>query len=241
MKVLLADDHALFLEGLQNLLAARGVEVAGVARDGFEALEKARRLRPDVVLMDIHMPRCDGLEATRLIRAELPGVQVVILSSSAEDAQLFEAIKSGASGYLLKSLDAEEFFALLDGLARGEAPMSRDLAAKILAEFAQQANRAAAPAAPPAIPPAADRAADRAAEGESVDALTERQVEVLQRIVQGDTNPEIADALFITERTVKYHIREILQKLHLRNRAQMVAWAMRSGLVDPEPPGADVP
>lgn len=233
MKVLLADDHALFLEGLQNLLAARGIEVVGVARDGFEALEQARRLRPDVVLMDIHMPRCDGLEATRLIRSELPGVQVVILSSSAEDAQLFEAIKLGASGYLLKSLDAEQFFALLDGLERGEPPMSRELAARILAEFAQQANRAAAPATPPA--------AGKDVEGEPVDALTGRQIEVLQRIVQGDTNQEIADALVITERTVKYHIREILQKLHLRNRAQVVAWAMRSGLVDPEQPGPQSP
>jgi two-component system NarL family response regulator len=231
MKVLLADDHPLFLEGLQNLLAARGIEVAGVARDGFEALEQARRLRPDVVLMDIHMPRCNGLEATRLIRSELPDVQVVILSSSAEDAQLFEAIKLGASGYLLKSLDGEEFFTLLDGLERGEAPMSRDLAARILAEFAQQANRAAAPPTPPAT--------DKASGSESIDALTERQIEVLQRIVQGDTNQEIADALVITERTVKYHIREILQKLHLRNRAQVVAWAMRSGLVDPEHPGAE--
>jgi DNA-binding NarL/FixJ family response regulator len=164
--------------------------------------------------MDIQMPRCDGLEATRLIKQELPEIQIVILTMSADDQHLFEAIKAGACGYLLKSLDAEQFFDLFAGLARGEAPMTRDLAAKILTEFAQQARRP-----PPSPLPTTEP-----------DSLTERQLEVLRLMAQGYTNQEIAAVLFITERTVKYHTREILQKLHLRNRAQVIAYAAHSGL-----------
>jgi DNA-binding NarL/FixJ family response regulator len=213
--VLLVDDHPLFLEGLQNLLTARSIEVVGTAQDGREALTQARISRPDVVLMDIHMPRCDGLEATRLIKREMPAVQIVILTMSAEDQYLFEAIKGGASGYLLKSLHADQFFELLSGLARGEAPMTRDLAARILSEFAQQA-RADSP--PPSLE-------------EGPDSLTKRQIEVLQLMAQGQTNQEIADRMCITERTVKHHISEILQKLHLRNRVQVVAYAVRTGMI----------
>jgi two-component system NarL family response regulator len=215
MKILLVDDHPLFLEGVRNLLLAHDIEVVGVAHDGYEAIEQAQRLQPDVVLMDIHMPRCDGLEATRLLKSAMPEVHIVMLTMSAEDEHLFQAIKNGASGYLLKNLQAAQFIELLAGLERGEVPMPRDLASRILHEFAQQARQSSEPAA----------------QKEAVDPLSERQVEVLQLIAQGKTNQEIGDALFITERTVKYHIREILQKLHLRNRAQMVAYAMRSGLV----------
>lgn len=222
MKVLLVDDHPLFLEGLQNLLKSRAIEVIGTAQDGLEALAQTRRLHPDVVLMDIHMPRCNGIEATRLIKQEMPHVQIVMLTMSADDQHLFEAIKGGASGYLLKSLNADQFFELLSGLARGEAAMTRDLAAKILTEFANQSR-------PPAATPTS-AAPTNAATEESPDPITDRQIEVLQRIVQGQTNQEIADDLFITERTVKYHISEILQKLHLRNRAQMVAYALRTGI-----------
>lgn len=218
MKALLVDDHPLFLEGLRNLLDVRAIEVVGTAQDGLEALAQARRLQPDVILMDLHMPKCDGLEATRLIKTEMPNIHIVMLTMSVDDQHLFDAIKAGASGYLLKSLHADQFFEMLAGLERGEAPMTRDLAMKILSEFAQQSR--------PILPPVAVEA-----QGER---LTERQLEVLQRIVQGETNQEIADALFITERTVKYHIREILQKLHLRNRAQMVAYAVRSGIGDEE-------
>jgi two-component system NarL family response regulator len=228
MKVLLVDDHPLFLEGLQNLLRTRAIDVVGTAQDGLEALAKTRQLRPDVVLMDIHMPRCNGLEATRLIKQEMPDIQIVMLTMSADDQHLFEAIKSGATGYLLKSLDADQFFELLLGLARGEAPMTRDLAAKILTEFAQQARQSTSSTTNSAISP------NSATSDESPDRISERQIEVLQRIVQGQTNQEIADELFITERTVKYHIREILQKLHLRNRAQIVAYAVRTGMVSAE-------
>lgn len=215
MKVLLVDDHPLFLEGLRNLLIARSVDVVGTAHDGLEALAQTRALRPDVVLMDIQMPRCNGLEATRLIKTEMPTVKIVMLTVSADDEDLFEAIKSGASGYLLKSLEADRFFDLLSGVARGEAPMSRDLAARVLAEFAHQAQKAEA-------------AAEAA---EEPDTLTSRQIEVLQLVAQGLTNKEIAASLVITERTVKYHMSEILQKLHLQNRAQVIAYAVRTGLV----------
>jgi DNA-binding NarL/FixJ family response regulator len=216
MKILLVDDHALFLEGLQNLLTARGLAVVGTARDGLEALAQARALRPDVILMDIRMPRCDGLAATRLIKAEMPEVKIVMLTMSEQDDDLFEAIKSGASGYLLKNLDAQEFFELLPGLAQGEAPLSRGLAAKILQEFARQTDRAAAP---PTV-----------GEGE-MEGLTSRQMQVLSLVAQGLTYKQVGDALGLTERTVKYHMGEILGRLHLQNRAQVIAFAARTGLV----------
>lgn len=213
MRVLLADDHSLFKEGLTNLLRARGIEVVGSARDGIEALELARALRPDVILMDISMPRCDGIAATKLIRTELPDIKIVMLTTSAADDDLFEAIKSGASGYLLKSLDAETFFGLLSGVMDGDAALSPELAARILREFSRGA---------------AVQAAQPGHEGEQ---LSERQIQVLQKVVEGLTYKAIADSLFITERTVKYHMREILQKLHLRNRSQAIAYALSSGLV----------
>src|SRR5512137_229554 len=122
-RILLADDHGLFLEGLQNLLRAGGYQVLGAARDGLEARQLARTLHPDVILMDIRMPRCDGLTATRLIKAELPETKIVMLTTSAEDADLFEALKSGASGYLLKNMEANQLFDYLAGLGRGEAPL----------------------------------------------------------------------------------------------------------------------
>lgn len=214
MNILLVDDHPLFLEGLGNLLTAHGLNVVGTASDGFEALAQARALHPDVVLMDIQMPRCNGLQATRLIKTDLPEVKIVMLTVSADDEDLFEAIKSGAAGYLLKSLKAEKFFELLAGVAQGEAPISPDLATKILREFSHP--RASAETA-------------------TVDApergLTARQIEVLQLVVQGCAYREIATELCITERTVKYHMKEILQTLHLHNRTQVVAYALRTGLV----------
>jgi len=217
MRILLVDDHALFLEGLQNLLRAKEMEVVGVAHHGREAIAQAQRLQPDVILMDIQMPECDGIEATRQIKARLPHVQIVMLTMSTDDAHLFEAIKAGATGYLLKNLEVDQFFELLNGLERGEAPMPRDLATKILREFAHQAQTPTPADTEPAL-----------------DEPTERQLEVLKLIAQGWTNKQVADQLFITERTVKYHLQEILQKLHLRNRTQAVAYAVRTGLINPE-------
>ena len=167
MRVLLVDDHRLMVEGLTNLLTAHGFELVGVAWHGLEALELARSLRPDLILMDIRMPRCDGLAATRLIKAAIPEQRIVMLTTSAEDEDLFEAIKSGACGYLLKSANGREFTEALQGLEQGIPPFSPVLAARILREFARQAGVQSAPAA-------ADNAVplDRAAGAE----LTERQV-----------------------------------------------------------------
>ena len=217
MKVLLVEDHLLFLEALQNLLAARGIEVAGTARDGLDALDRARALRPDVILMDIGMPRCDGLAATRAIKAELPDVKIVMLTVSAEDEDLFEAIKSGASGYLLKSLDAGQFFELLSDLERGEVALSNGMAARVLEEFARQTGRA--------------EPATGVGE-EDTPGLTPRQREVLTLVARGLKYKEVGAALCLSESTIKYHMGEILERLHLRNRAQAIAYAARSGLAE---------
>jgi DNA-binding NarL/FixJ family response regulator len=216
MKILLVDDHALFLEGLENLLRARGFDIAGTARDGVQALEQARALRPDVILMDIRMPRQDGITTTRLIKAELPEIQIVMLTTSNEDQDLFEAIRSGASGYLLKSLEGKPFFELLTGLARGEAPLTRDLAARVLKEFAAQAQRPVEAAPQPASP-----------------SLTAREQQILSLAAQGMTYKEVGQALNLSDHTIKYHMGEILRLLHLKNREQAIAYARRAGWVKP--------
>ncbi len=212
MKLLLADDHPLFLDGLSNLLAAHGFEVVGSARDGLEAVEKARALCPDVILMDIHMPRLDGLAALRRIKAELPAVRVVMLTMSANDEHLFEAIRDGACGYLLKTQDTDEFLALLAEVARGEAALSSGLAARILEEFGRQ------PISPSTVEPAPPPS------------LSKREIEVLTLVAQGLTYKEAGARLFVAERTVKYHMGEIVRRLHLRNRAQVIEYARRSGI-----------
>ncbi len=219
MRVLIADDHALFRDGVASLLRAWRMEVVGQASDGLEALEQARTLRPDLVLMDIKMPRCNGLEATRLIKAEMPDTKIVMVTVSDEEEDLFEAIKSGAEGYVLKNMPGDEFGRVLTDIASGEAPLSRGLAAKVLAEFARLAKE-------PAL------------KGSDKDELSERECEVLQWVANGATNKEIAAELVISESTVNYHMKNILAKLHLRNRAQAVAYALQTGLVhvaDPEP------
>src|ERR1700694_130269 len=147
MRVLIADDHALFRDGLRSLLESRGLDVIGEARNGREAVDQTRRLSPEIVLMDLHMPELDGLAATRLISAEQPAVRVVILTASEEDAHLFEAIKSGAQGYLFKNLASDDLFRLLEGVDRGEPALTPALARKLLGEFARPAP--AEPASPP--------------------------------------------------------------------------------------------
>ena len=132
MRVLLADDHALFRAGIASLLRAWGMKVVGEASDGLQALELARKLRPDLILMDIQMPRCNGLEATRLVKAEMPEIKIIMVTVSDDEDDLFEAIKSGAQGYLLKNMQEEEFRRVLEGIAGGEAPLSRGLAVKLL-------------------------------------------------------------------------------------------------------------
>ena len=219
MRVLLADDHALFREGLVSLLRTRDIEVVGQASDGTEAIALARALSPDVLLMDLTMPGMGGLEATRVIKAELPDVKVVILTVSEADEDLFEAIRSGAHGYLVKSTPSDDFFELLEALDRGEAPLSRGLAGKIVRYLASGGAGDAA-------------------------ALTPREDEVLRLVAEGRTNHDIATALEISDATVKFHMSNILAKLHLENRAQAVAFAHRHGLTQdaspqPEDPATD--
>lgn len=220
MRVLLADDHALFREGLVSLLRTRDIEVVGQASDGAEAVALARALTPDAILMDLTMPGMGGLEATRAITAELPDIKVVILTVSEADEDLFEAIRSGALGYLVKSTPASDFFELLEALDRGEAPLSRGLAGKIVRYLASGGAGNAA-------------------------ALTRREDEVLRLVAEGRTNHDIATALSVSDATVKFHMSNILNKLHLENRAQVVAFAHRHGLTQepaspPEDPAADL-
>ena len=209
-RVLVVDDHDLFRDGIASLLRARGYEVAGEASDGIEAVGQARELEPDLVLMDIRIPNMGGLEATRLIKAELPEVKVVILTVSDEEEDLFEAIKSGAQGYLLKKLKSNAFFDLISGVTDGEAPISPQMAAKMVEEFTRQTRSSRNP------------------EGQA--GLSDREMEVLKLVAQGRTNKELAADLTISDSTVKYHLRNILDKLHLENRAQVMAYAARRGI-----------
>ncbi|MBI4498325.1 MAG: response regulator transcription factor [Chloroflexi bacterium] len=220
MRVLLVDDHALFRAGLAGLLRASGLEVVGQAGDGEEAIAKARELRPDLIFMDITMPRRNGLEATRALKAEIPDLTIVMLTVSDDERDLFEAIKSGAAGYLLKNMQQEEFEEFLERLRRGEPLISPALAHKLLQEFAR-------------LKEAEGRLSAR-------DGLSDREQEVLQLAARGATNRAIADALFISENTVQFHMKNILAKLHLRNRGEVIAWAFAHGLLprtdDPHPP-----
>jgi DNA-binding NarL/FixJ family response regulator len=213
LRILLVDDHVLFRRGLEALLTRRpGVEVVGEASNGLEAVDRARETVPDVILMDIHMPVCGGLEAVELIKREMPHVNIIMLTVSDDGNDLFTAIKNGASGYLLKNLEPQQLFEQLDGVRRGEAAIAGTMAAKILQEF----RNPTLPAAP---------------EQDPVEGLTSREIEILQKVVDGATNREIADELYITENTVKIHLRNILEKLHLQNRIQAAVYAVRKGLV----------
>lgn len=209
MRVLIVDDHDLFRDGIASLLKARGYDVVGEASDGLEAVAKARELTPDLVLMDIRMPNMGGLEATRIINAELPDTKVVMLTVSDDEEDLFEAIKSGARGYLLKKLKADVFFDMISGVAKGEAPISPRMAGMMLQEFSRKTGRVAS--------------------GEKQTKLTEREIEVLDLLAHGEGNKAIADQLVISDSTVKYHLRNILDKLHLENRGQVIAYATRHG------------
>ena len=214
VRILLVDDQLLFRKGLRALLEdEEDMEVVGEASDGAQALDRARTAKPDVVLMDINMPVCNGVEATRMIKAERPETKIIALTVSDEDDDLFEAIKSGASGYLLKDLRPEELFDLIRGVLRGETPISPAVAGKLLSEFRRRPRR----------DPTDTVGWD----------LTPRELEVLQLVSEGLSNAEIAARLFIVEGTVKNHLHNILEKLHLENRLQAATYAIREGLVRP--------
>jgi two-component system NarL family response regulator len=220
VKVLLVDDNRLMLEGLQNLLEARGIEVAGVANDGLESVDLACQLAPDVILMDVRMPGCNGLDATRLIKARMPEARVVMLTTSDEDGDLFEAVRCGACGYLIKNIDTDTLVEALEHAREGTPPFSPGLATKLLAEFAR-VNGAADPVS---HPPPAD-----ATDMQSTPQLTARQIQILRLVAEGLSYKEVGARLYLSPRTVKYHMGEIMDRLHLENRAQLLAHAGRMG------------
>ncbi len=218
MRVLLVDDHGLLLEGLSNLLDAHGIDVVGTATNGEEAVAQALALEPDVILMDLRMPVCDGLAATRIIKAQQPDIKIVILTTSAEDEDLFTAIQSGACGYLLKSISGKAFVEALHGLEEGVPPFSPGLAARLLDEFARISGRQPLLSAPAAASAAAPTD------------LTDRQADVLRLVAAGLTYKEVGQRLALSERTVRYHMAEIMDRLHLDHRSQVIAYAGRMGI-----------
>jgi two-component system nitrate/nitrite response regulator NarL len=212
LRILLVDDHLLFRKGLARLLDAQpDFEIVGEAADGLEAVGKAELLHPDVVLMDIRMPNCDGLEATRRIKGQMPNVRVVMLTVSEDEQDLAAAVRHGADGYLLKDLLPEALFQYLRGAMSGEAPISPTMTGKLFHQLAQQSRPAPQPAAA-AI-------------------LSARECEVLALVVDGCSNQEIGQELGIAHNTVKNHLRSILTRLGVKNRAQAAAYAVSHGLV----------
>ena len=215
LKVLVVDDHALFRRGLQMVLKSEGdIEVVGEAADGNEAVEKAQETMPDVILMDVRMPHRSGIEATQQIKDLLPHVKILMLTISDEEADLYEAIKAGASGYLLKEISIDEVADAIRSVSAGQSRLSPSMAAKLLQEFAAMSKRAAEARQLPAP------------------RLTDREMEVLRLVAQGLNNRDIARDLFISENTVKNHIRNILDKLHLHSRMEAVVYAVKEKLLD---------
>ena len=216
MRLLIADDHALFRDSLRSLLEAHGHEVVAEAADGEEAVRLAAACEPEIALMDLAMPGVGGLEATRRLVAEQPETKVVVLTGSTDDEDLFEALKAGAVGYVEKNLQAESFLRLLEEAAAGHPALTPELSRKVLKAFAEW-----------------DRPGG--AEWRDPDALTERELEVLTLMTEGVTsNRQLARRLEVSENTVKFHVRNILDKLHLHNRAQAVSHALRHKLVVPD-------
>lgn len=216
IRVLIADDNELFRRGLMRLLSEYPeIHIVGEAQDGREAVDKALALRPDVVLMDIYMPRVTGVEATRMVREQVDSINVVILTVSEEEKDLFTAIVYGARGYLTKDTNVDDLVTAIRTVAQGGALVSPHLARDLLKEFARLGSRYV-------------RSNDKQAH------LTSREREVLELVARGLSNREIADTLVIAENTVKVHLRNILDKLQLKNRQQLAVYAVQEGLVEGE-------
>jgi two-component system NarL family response regulator len=215
IRVMICDDHALFRRGLIMVLEAEDdIEVVAEAEDGEDALEKAVEFVPDVVLMDVRMPGVDGIEATRRIAEKVPTAKILMLTVSDEEEDLYEAIKAGATGYLLKEVSIEEVAPAARAVVAGQSLISPSMASKLLGEFSNLAKRAEERSSVP------------------TPRLTERELEVLRLVAQGKSNREIAGDLYISENTVKNHVRNILEKLHLHTRMEAVMYAVREKLLE---------
>jgi len=220
IRVLNVDDHGLFRRGLFVVLGGdERLEVVGEAGDGEEAVALATVLRPDAVIMDVRMPRLNGIEATRRIRELLPETKILMLTVSDDEEDLYESIKAGANGYLLKEISVQEVAEAIRAVVQGQSLISPSMASKLLDESNSLARQAA------------ER--DRL----QTPMLTSRELEVLRQVARGITNKEVAEQLYISENTVKNHVRNILEKLHLHSRMEAVMYAVRMGLLDPRDQG----
>ncbi len=217
IRVLIADDHPLIREGLRGLLAAEpDLELVGEAADGSEAVEKTDQLRPDVILLDLVMPVKSGIEAIIEIKEKDPGARILVLTSFADDEQLFPALRAGALGYLLKDSSPQDLLRAIRSVYRGESSLHPAIARRLVLQFSQ---------------PAVDSSPENP--------LTQREVEVLKLVAEGLSNQNIADELVVSERTVGKHVGNILEKLHLANRTQAALYALREGLSTLEPKGEE--
>lgn len=210
IRVLIADDHKLFRQGLISLMKTRDdlIKIVGEADSGAEAVRLTKLLKPDIILLDIYMPEGSGLEAAREISANYQCTSIIMLTSSEQDEHLQEAVRIGVAGYMLKNLDGEVLFELLEGVQRGEAAMTRSMAARLLKSMSRSRKMLS-----------------------SAEDLTERELEVLRIVSQGASNSQIAEELNITVNTVKTHLKNILAKLQVDNRTQAAAYALKTGIV----------
>jgi two-component system, NarL family, response regulator LiaR len=221
VRVLIVDDHTVVRDGLQALINAEpGFQVVGVGADGFDAVEQARRLQPDVILLDLMMPRKDGVQATAEIKKENSAARILVLTSFGEDHQVFAAIKAGAMGYMMKDTSSEELIQAIWDVSQNKPALQPAIARKLMRDIQGKTGQ--------------DQTENR---------LTDREIEILQMVAQGRTNQQIADELFLSERTVRTHITNILGKLRLDNRTQAALYALRQGIAHlpytTEPPGEE--